>query len=240
MEPWKLEPARDHGLPLGERLRSLKREAGLLESAAHQGWWTLVHTYLRLCHRFKVRGRRNLPKKPPYVLVANHASHLDALVMAAPMPWYLRDRVFPIAAGDTFFETPMVSAFAALVLNALPMWRKKCGAHALEQLRERLVQEPATYILFPEGTRTRDGNMGRFKPGIGMIVAETNVPVVPCYLDGTFASMPPHCNWPRFRQIVLKIGPPITFTAKNHPHGWKEIAKETEAVVRQLGGVTAT
>src|SRR5262245_9485206 len=97
-------------------------------------------------HRLKVRGRRYLPRRPPFVLAANHQRHLDALVLASPLPWRLRDHIFPIAAGDVFFETPAMSAFSAFFLNALPMWRKKCGPHALLQLRQRLVEEPCAYI----------------------------------------------------------------------------------------------
>src|SRR6185369_14403038 len=123
-------------------LRSLRRENGLIATGLHFAWWTLVRGYMIVWHRLTVHGRRHLPKKPPFVLVANHASHLDTLVLASPLPWLIRDRIFPIAAGDVFFETPMRSAFSAFFLNALPMWRKKCGPHALKELRERLVEEP--------------------------------------------------------------------------------------------------
>lgn len=52
-------------------------------------------------------------------------------------------------------------------MNALPIWRTNCGAHSLEDLRGRLRRGQSVYVLFPEGTRTRDGAMGKFKPGIG-------------------------------------------------------------------------
>ena len=71
-------------------------------------------------------------------------------------------KIFPIAAGDVFFETPAWAAFAAGIMNALPMWRKKFGPHALQELRQRLVEEPCAYILFPEGARSRD-RVGRPK-----------------------------------------------------------------------------
>ena len=100
-------------------------------------------------------------------------------MLAAPLPWRLRDRVFPIAAGDVFFETPMMSAFSAFFLNALPLWRKKCGPHALKELRDKLLEDPCVYVLFPEGARSRDGKMLPFKKGLGMLVAGTPVPVVP-------------------------------------------------------------
>jgi 1-acyl-sn-glycerol-3-phosphate acyltransferase len=237
VEDWKLEPARDLGLPLREALQSHRRESGLLTTAGHHLWWGLVRGYLRLYHRLAVEGRENLPAEPPFVLVANHVSHLDALVLGAPLPARLRDRVFPVAAGDTFFEKPSQAFFAASFLNALPIWRRKCGAHALQQLRERLLREPCAYLLFPEGTRSRDGRLGRFKPGLGMLVAGTPVPVVPCHLDGTFRALPPHARLPRPCQIVVRVGEPLIFAGlPDERAGWAEVARTTAEAVRRLAG----
>jgi 1-acyl-sn-glycerol-3-phosphate acyltransferase len=121
------------------------------------------------------------------------------------------------------------------MLNALPTWRKKCGTHALEQLRQRLMQEPCAYILFPEGTRSRDGALMAFKPSLGMLVAETDVPVVPCYLDGCHRALTAHQHWPRPRRICLRIGQPQTFaTVPNNRDGWKQIAPAMEESVKAL------
>ena len=235
MADWKFEPARDLGLPPGERLRSSKRENGLISTGFHLAWWGLVRSYLGIWHRLAISGQQHLPAQPPFILVGNHTSHLDALVLASPLPWRLRDRIFPIAAGDVFFRTPLVSAFAAGMLNALPMWRKKCGPHALEELRRRLLDEPCSYILFPEGARSRDGKMAAFKPGLGMLVAETAVPVVPCYLDGCIEALHADQRWPRPRRISLCIGEPLVFAGiKNNREGWLHIATTTEERVKDL------
>ena len=85
MKRWRLQPARDLGLPLGERLRSLKRESGLIDRTARLFWWSAVRVYFAVAHRLSVKGREHLPTKPPFVVVANHASHLDAMVLAAAM-----------------------------------------------------------------------------------------------------------------------------------------------------------
>jgi 1-acyl-sn-glycerol-3-phosphate acyltransferase len=147
----------------------------------------------------------------------------------------LRRFAFPIAAGDVFFETPAVALFSAMMLNALPMWRKSCGPHAMQQLRDRLLSQPTIYVLFPEGTRSRDGSLGRFKPGLGMIVAESDVPVVPCYLHGAHAACPPDRKMPLPLPLQLRIGAPLTFTAvKNERAGWQEIAARLEAAVSAL------
>ena len=198
-------------------------------------WWWWVKGVLRLTERIEIIGREHLPESPPFVLVANHSSHLDAMVLATALPLRLRNKVFPLAAGDTFFETPVVAAFAAEMMNALPMWRKNCGHHAIEALRQRLVQEPCGYILFPEGTRSRDGCMGPFRHGIGMLVAGTPVPVMACHLSGTFDAMPPGKTWPRQRAISLRIGAAQQFQSfPNDRNGWRSIAQNLEQTVRAL------
>ena len=235
MKDWKLEPARDLGLSLGERTRSLRREGGLIESSLHFLWWLALRLYFRLWHRLEVRGGEHLPLQPPFACVANHSSHLDALALASAMPGRWRDRVFPIAAGDAFFSTPVVAAFAAFILNALPLWRRNCGSHSIEMLRERLVEERAIYVLFPEGTRARDGRLAAFKPGLGMLVAETAIPVVPCYLEGTWQALSPQHKFPRPKKIIAHIGPPLSFLAvKNDRSGWQEIAGAAQAAVESL------
>ena len=86
MEPWTYRPASDLELPPVERARSLRREPGLASNLAHSACLGLVRAYFRLYHRLGVEGAENLPGKPPFGLVANHASHLDALALATTMP----------------------------------------------------------------------------------------------------------------------------------------------------------
>ena len=237
MEDWRYRPAADQALPPAESLRSLRREAGLPAYLAQGAWRALTRAYLRIYHRLTVHGAAHIPARPPFVLIGNHTSHLDAVTLAATLPWRLRSAAFPIAAGDVFFETPAASIFSAMMLNALPMWRKRCGSHAMQELRERLLGDPAIYILFPEGTRSRDGLMGNFKPGLGMLVAEAAAPVVPCYLDGAFHACPPSGGFPRPRRLTLRIGPPLNFAAvPNQREGWRSIAEQAEQAVRALAG----
>jgi 1-acyl-sn-glycerol-3-phosphate acyltransferase len=235
VEEWRLEPARDLGVPLARRPLDLRRENGLLESSAHLAWAAALRVYFALWHRLRVEGRHHLPAEPPFVLAASHGSHLDAPALACSIPWRLQDRVFPLAAGDAFFATPVVAGFAAFVMNALPLWRRNFGAHAMEALRARLVEEGCVYILFPEGTRSRTGEPGPFKPGIGMLVAGTSVPVVPCRLDGAFRALPPGARLPRPRRLVLRFGAPRRFdSVPADREGWTRIASEVEAAVHSL------
>lgn len=166
MDTWKYQPARDLNLPPAQRWRSVWREDGLVETAVHAAWWSAVTLYLKMAHRLRVEGRQNLPGAAPFVIAANHSSHLDALVLAGALPAKLRQSVLPVAAGDYFFQAPAMAAFAAFCLNALPLWRKSAGRHAMEDLRKRLLEDRCAYILFPEGTRSRTGEVGQFKAGL--------------------------------------------------------------------------
>jgi 1-acyl-sn-glycerol-3-phosphate acyltransferase len=235
MEPWDLQPARDTGLSPSERFRSVRRESGLLESFAHHVCFSFLRTYFAVAHRLTIIGREKLPLHGPFVLAANHCSHLDALILGAALPPRHRERAFPIAAGDVFFQTKAVSVFSAIMLNALPMWRKNCGPHALADLRRKLQEERAIFIIFPEGGRSRTGSMMPFKHGLGMLVGQTNVPVVPCGLVATFEALPPHKKFPRPVAIKLVIGEPQNFAATpNNREGWSQIAQSVESAIRNL------
>jgi 1-acyl-sn-glycerol-3-phosphate acyltransferase len=235
LEKWEYKPAADMGLPWRQRLGSLTRETGLLGLGARYVWRGLVRIYFRIWHRLRVDGRENFPREAPFIVIANHASHLDALALSICLPSRFADCIFPLAAGDTFFTGTGSSAFAAIALNALPIWRGKTRPEHLATLRERLTQQACIYILFPEGTRSRDGTMAAFKPGLGCLVAGTQIPVVPCHIDGAFHAFPPHAKLPRARPIAVRIGTPLRFAeTTNDRADWHAIAVRAEQAVRKL------
>jgi 1-acyl-sn-glycerol-3-phosphate acyltransferase len=194
-----------------------------------------VRIYLKGFHRLSVTGKENIPAEAPFVLVSNHQSHLDALVLASQLRRAHRLKTHPIAAADTFFDSPVNSLFSAGTLNALPMQRGRVGAHALEDLRKRLVEEKCIYVLFPEGTRSRDGQIARFKPGVGMFLAGTNVPVLPCHIRGAFEAFPATRKFPKPWKVSLTVGSPMTFAdVVQDRDGWTCVAETLEAAVRTL------
>jgi 1-acyl-sn-glycerol-3-phosphate acyltransferase len=185
----------------------------------------------------QILGREHLPAQGPFVIIANHASHLDALILTAALPLRWRDRTFPIAARDVFFERRSVAAFSAMVINAMPVFRRATGRHDLAEMRERLRSQSCIYILFPEGTRTRDGAMNHFKAGIGMLVAGTSIPVVPSHIEGSFSAMSPNRWFLRPTPLKIRIGPPHVFAdISNSRDGWHTCADQLERAVLRLEG----
>ncbi len=228
-------PARDLGLTLLQRLRSPAREPDLFETAIHWTWWTAVRAYLRVFHRLSIGGLENLPARPPFILAANHTSHLDALVLASGIRRRDRDRAHPLAAEDTFFERPFRAFFAAAFVNALPVMRGAPRRHDWERLRSRLLEERCVYVVFPEGTRSRTGRLGAFRAGIGMLAAGTPVPVVPCHVSGAFEAWPSGRRLPRPRKITLRIGRPLVFAGESdRKSGWLRVAERCREAVATL------
>lgn len=235
MKRWQYHPADDLPLKLSERVVSLRREGGLTSSLLHRPVWAFLRFYMLVFQRMRIIGREHLPGEGAFVLVANHSSHLDTLALGSALPSAMRDLACPVAAQNTFFTSPVRSSLSAFLLNALPLSRAHCGTHALNTLRERMLDCEQVLILFPEGTRTRTGAMGPFRKGIGMLVSGTAIPVVPCWIDGTFDAWPPNQNLPRKGRVRLTIGPPLRFAeVPNDHHGWSEVATRLERAVRDL------
>ena len=144
MDDFNLRPARDLGLAPFERLKSVRRESGPFLFVCQFLWGGFTRIYFRTWHRLTILGREHLPVEPPFVICANHSSHLDSLALASPLRLDMRDRVFSLAAGDVFFESAVPTAFAAGFINALPVCarsarRAPCKSFARNYWKRRAV-----------------------------------------------------------------------------------------------------
>jgi 1-acyl-sn-glycerol-3-phosphate acyltransferase len=211
MGRWRYQPAADLELPLAERLRRFPREPDLTVYALRSVAALVLRGWLKVYHRLEINGRDNLPLDRSFVMVANHGSHLDTLALLAALPLRKLHRAFPAAAQDYFFVNAPRLAMAAVVVNALPFGRQTHIRHSLELCRALLANPGNILVLFPEGTRSTTGKIGEFKPGIGLLVAGTDIPVVPCHLAGAFEAWPKGRFVPRPHQLRLRIGTPQTF-----------------------------
>ena len=131
------------------------------------------------------------------VLVANHASHLDT-------PTILRALPRCMAAADRSSRRPPITSTSAgrrasgvsLLLNTVPVARSGGGADALEHVAE-LVGDGWNLLIYAEGTRSRDGSLGRMRSGAALVAQRHGIPIVPVRVTGTHAAMPPDASWPR-------------------------------------------
>ena len=211
MDEWSYEPSPDLQQSVAERLRGFPRAPDMsvyaMRSAAH----VALRAFLRSYFRLRVIGREQLPRDASFVMVCNHTSHLDALCLLSALPLASLHRAYPAAAADYFFSTLPRSFFAAVFVNGMPFDRKSGGADSLEICRTLLARPRHTLILFPEGTRSASGELGRFRSGIGRLVAGTQTPVLPCHLSGADRAFPKGAHVPRPERLVLRIGAPRRF-----------------------------
>ncbi|MEK7469978.1 MAG: lysophospholipid acyltransferase family protein [Planctomycetota bacterium] len=208
---WVYEPAPDLGESLVDRLRRFPREPDMLVYGARALAAIAIRVGLRVWHRLEISGRENLPAEGAFVMVANHSSHLDTLALLSALPFSRLHNAFPAAAADTFFTSVPRIALATIAINALPFHRKTRQKRSLDLCRGLLGNPKNVLILFPEGTRSATGEIGEFKPGIGLLLAGSDIPVVPCRIEGAHAAWPRHACIPRPRKLRLRIGTPRSY-----------------------------
>lgn len=150
----------------------------------------------------KTYGRMNVPHDGGALLISNHQSFLDPILLAVHLP-----RSISYVARSTLFDKP---AFGWLIrqLNAFPIRRGEADVSAIKESIRRL-QEGHVLTMFPEGTRSKDGNLGPILPGIAMIVKRANVPVIPAVIHGSFEAWPKGVKLPRPHPIRVLYGPPL-------------------------------
>ncbi|MBZ5541029.1 MAG: AMP-binding protein [Acidobacteriia bacterium] len=162
---------------------------------------------------FRVRGVEHLPKDGAFLLCPNHQSYLDAFLLVSALPWPMFRRLFFVGASE-YFATPL-RARAARALHVAPV---DPDTHLLQALQAGVfgLRHGRILVLFPEGERSIDGEIKKFRKGAAILAAHTQVPVVPAAFEGLFAV------WPRNRalcwraflpwkhtRVTLRFGPVI-------------------------------
>jgi long-chain acyl-CoA synthetase len=162
-----------------------------------------------VCRPRRIDGAERLHRLAgPCLMIANHSSHLDSPAVLSLLRRGRRRRTAVAAAADYFFATRPLACFSSLVLGAFPFHRQGAVSASLAHCGD-LADDGYSILIFPEGTRSPDGQMAPFKAGIGLLARELDVPVVPIYLDGLHAILPKGRSWPRSGPFRAVVGEPI-------------------------------
>lgn len=176
----------------------------------------------RTCCSLDVRGLEHLPAHEPFLLCANHTSHADTFALACATGPHSRRLVF-LAARDYFSRFRLRTWFIRRLICLIPFERGAGLAAAKHNLSLLGASRDASRIivLFPEGTRSPDGVMREFKPGVAMFADKLHLRVVPCRIDGAHAMVPKGKNFPRPHPLRVTFGPPLSLapTADAHETG---------------------
>ena len=151
---------------------------------------------------YRLHGGQHLPAHGGVLLSASHQSFLDPVLYGLGL-----SRPFHFMARSSLFRNPL---FGLLIrsLNAFPVRRGEIDHHAIRETI-RLLEAGHVVLVFPEGTRTSDGSIGRPRGGLGMIAARAGVPIVPAIVEGAFESWPRQRRFPRLRRIAVSVGRPV-------------------------------
>jgi len=202
---------------------------------------TLSYIYFRLLNNTTVIGKRNVPRRPNTLLLSNHQTMIDSflvglcayypvlLIRPSLMPWNP-------AAEENFYKHTILAWFADN-WKCIPIRKGRKDFKAILKVAEGLRTSPVTF--FPEGTRSRTGEIGRGRAGTGFLVMETWPAVVPVCIDGMDKVLPIGSSFPRFfKRIYIYFGRPVDLSEfkgrKNNKETAQEVINKVMEAIRAL------
>ncbi len=192
-------------------------------------WYALMKNGLALIFfpvfRLRVRGRKNVPKSGPVLLLSNHQSFLDPILCQIP----LMRHCFYVARESLFR-----GLFGKLLtsIHAMPIKRGQADLAAMRRIIGTL-KEGRVVCLFPEAMRTGDGRIADIKPGFGLLVRRSGAVVVPTVIEGAFECWPRNSKWPRPGKVAVCYGQAID-AEQVKGLGDKKFAKLLTGILREM------
>lgn len=184
---------------------------------------------LRLLFRVKVRGVENIPPCGGVIICSNHLSNLDPVVLGTVLPrpaYYLaRSELF----RNRFFGRLLT------ILHAIPIHQKGLFRKTFKRAGE-LLGRGEVLVVYPEGTRSKDGTFGRAKGGVGILLSATRVPVIPARIIGSNRALPPGALFIRPYLIEVRFGKPIHIEIPPSPSNeiYREIGETIMTAIKEL------
>lgn len=168
-------------------------------------WW-LGHVLLTMLYGYRAYGRARVPKQGGCLLVANHQSFLDPIAVGMGVT---RRETFFLGRSTLMSGIPGWDRFL-LMLNCIPLDTSKGDISALRGAVQ-LAKDGAAVVIFPEGSRTFDGALQPFQPGVALLLKRAKVPVVPVAVEGAFEAYPRTTLLPKFfgARLAVVYGEPI-------------------------------
>jgi long-chain acyl-CoA synthetase len=206
---------------------------------------TWILPLARLFAWTRVEGREHLAHiDGPVIFASNHQSHMDAPVILASLPARLRYRLAPAMAKEFFkphffpaqygrkawFTNSLNYYLSALFFNAFPLPQREAGARQTLRYIGEVLESGFSVLIFPEGRRSDDGTIDRFRPGVGMIAARLGVPVVPVRIDGLDKVL--HHTWKMATpgRVRIAFGAPLRLVGEDY----EGLARQVEDAVKAL------
>ncbi|MCS7232741.1 MAG: 1-acyl-sn-glycerol-3-phosphate acyltransferase [Synergistetes bacterium] len=183
----------------------------------------LAFFILKLFFFIEAKGRKNIPKDGGLLVISNHCSQMDPVIIGAVFP-----RRLYYMGKEELFKIPFLRSLI-VSLGAFPVKRGEGDLKALSRIIE-LVDQGKAVLLFPEGSRSEDGELKDFMHGASYVAFKTSVPVLPVAVKGSFEAMPKGQYFPRPTKIKVSFGKVLYFKGR----GGKSIREEIKAFTNDL------
>jgi 1-acyl-sn-glycerol-3-phosphate acyltransferase len=196
----------------------------------YKGCWLILRVYLRLLCKLEIKGIENVPKSGGVIIAANHIGAGDP-----PFIGTCVNRELHYLAKRELFKNYFIGKFLRRV-NAIPVNRSILDKRAL-QTAEDILRQGLGFILFPEGTRSRSGELKKGKPGVGLLARQTQTPIVPAYIENSrgFATL----IFSK-KRLKVKFGKPLNadwvMSYTDDKDGYRAI---TEELMKRIDGLRA-
>lgn len=204
------EQGDDRPAPAAGRIRTAWSRRPPARVAREMILMVVLGPIVRFLGRPRVTGRSALADLArPVVFAANHSSHVDTptLLIALPARW--RRRTLVVAAADYFYADEVRGAAVSLAFGTIPIERSGGVSEESAARMHRLITQGWCLLLYPEGTRSRDGTLGTLHRGAAALATAHQVPLVPIGLIGTHEVLPKGRSWFRRHPITVRIGEPL-------------------------------
>ena len=213
MRPWNYDNDQWTKLPGHIKHLPLFTQHYDLTSRVIRFLWSLIlkNWFYTFYIRLEVKGGSFADlyqKHKKLIIISNHASHLDATSIAASIPRSHWMDLYMAAAKDYFFTNALFTFFSQHCLGAIPIDRKDRKGQAVQLIISLLTQLDRMWlIIFPEGTRSRDGKIQEFKRGISIFAEKTKTPILFLYIDGNLRLWPKGAIFAKPGKLTVHIGP---------------------------------
>jgi 1-acyl-sn-glycerol-3-phosphate acyltransferase len=205
-----LDRSRTEASPAGEIRPHRWALSPLARSFRRLGRPFIINRHVRrFCSPLTIEGREHLEELPaPALIIANHTSHFDTVLVLSLLPARLYSRTAVTAAGDRFYTQRVKAAWYSLRYNAYPITRG--GGRAALDYSEWLLQNKWSLLIFPEGHRSRTGDLLPFHAGPAILALRQRVPVLPIHVAGAIDILPAGNRRSRPAAVGVRIGAPLS------------------------------
>jgi long-chain acyl-CoA synthetase len=196
------------------------------------------YAVMRGVFRVRAEGLEHVPDEGPFLITPNHTSYLDPFAIAAMLSWQQLQQVYWAGWSGLLFRGPVTRTFSRIT-QVVPVDSER-GLTSTLLFARAILNRGNVLTWFPEGERSRDGQMQRFLPGAGLLIQKTRVPAVPVLIAGSYEAWPTTRRLPRIHPIRLRFGEPLML-ADSEPEaddmeGFERIAGRLRDAVVALGG----